>query len=230
MTLVLAANCIDGVVIVADRKITDLITKSLVGYDEKIYGVLRNVIFAYEGAVDMFQVFLRYVAGDVIIQRDAADKYTSSNLLQKLSNVMNILRNIRNEHSKDFRLTIMVARQFPTSAKSDLHIIKSNGSCECVNEWRAIGSGGLTCKEYVIQKWNSNMKMHDFAKLCYCVIKYIENHKLDESVGVDVNRPSIRYLKDSEDIDTEPTVEEFNEFEKSYDTYVTDFEAEKRDT
>ena len=51
----LGANCVDGVVIVADRKITDLITKSLVGYDEKIYGVLRNVIFAYEGAVDMFQ-------------------------------------------------------------------------------------------------------------------------------------------------------------------------------
>jgi 20S proteasome alpha/beta subunit len=63
MTLVLGASCVDGVVIVADRKITDLITKNLVGYDEKIYGVLRNVIFAYEGAVDKFQVFLRYVAG-----------------------------------------------------------------------------------------------------------------------------------------------------------------------
>lgn len=46
MTLDLGARCVDGVVIVADKKITDLTTRLLVKYDEKVYGVLRNVTFA----------------------------------------------------------------------------------------------------------------------------------------------------------------------------------------
>lgn len=129
MTLDLGARCIDGVVIIADRKITDLITRQLVKYDEKVYGVLRNVIFAYEGSEDMFNVFLRYLVGDVVMLRDDREKYTSANLLEKLCNIMTVLRNIRDPRSRDFLLSIMVAREFPAGVMSDLNIIKSNGKC-----------------------------------------------------------------------------------------------------
>jgi 20S proteasome alpha/beta subunit len=123
MTLILGARCIDGVVVAADRKIIDLFTRDLLRYDDKVFGVLRNVILAYEGAEAMFRVFLRYVAGDVIILRDREEKYTANNLIQKLSTTMNMLREIRDQHSKDFRLSVMVARQFPKNGKSDLYVL-----------------------------------------------------------------------------------------------------------
>jgi 20S proteasome alpha/beta subunit len=229
MTLVLGARCVDGVVVAADRKIINLTTRNLVDYDEKLYGVLSNVIFAYEGARDMFRVFLRYVAGDILILRDEEEKYTSNNLIQKLSNSMNILRGFRDEHSKDFSLSVMIARQFPRDGRSDLHVVKSNGKYEYVNEWASIGSAGITAKEYVKQNWNSNMVMREFAKASYCIIKYLEKENLDESVGVDVYNPSIKYLKDGAEIDTEPYANEFTKFEESYDTYARGFATIHRD-
>lgn len=225
MTLDLGARCVDGVVIVADKKITDLTTRLLVKYDEKMYGVLRNVIFAYEGAEDMFKVFLRYVVGDVVMLRDDREKFTSDNLLQKLSDVMTILRNIRDPRSKDFLLSIMVARQFPRGVMSDLNIVRSNGKCEFVSEWRAIGSGEIIAKKYIERKWNTNMKMLQFAELGYSVIKFIENENLDDTVGVDVGEPSIRYLSDDKDFDTSSNDEEYSRFEEVYDSYYKDFKC-----
>lgn len=227
MTLDLGAGCIDGVVIVADRKITDLITRQLVKYDEKVYGVLRNVIFAYEGSEDMFSVFLRYLVGDVVMLRDDQEKYTSDNLLQKLSNIMTVLRNIRDPRSRDFLLSIMVAREFPVGVKSDLNIVKSNGNCEFVNEWQVIGNGGIIARKYIQEKWSTNMNMLQFAELGYSIIKYIENEKLDNSVGVGAGRPSIRYLPDDNYSDTSSNEEEYHQFDIAYDSYYNDFKRLK---
>jgi hypothetical protein len=74
------------------------------------------------------------------------------------------------------------------------------------------------------------MDMREFAEASYCIIKYLEKEKLDESVGVDVYNPSIKYLKDGAEIDTEPYANDFTKFEESYDTYARGFATIHRDT
>jgi hypothetical protein len=66
--------------------------------------------------------------------------------------------------------------------------------------------------------------MKDFAELGYCIIKYIEKRGLEPSVGVGVGRPSIRYLKNAAEIDSEPTDEELNEFENACAAHSIEFD------
>jgi hypothetical protein len=58
MTLAIAAVCSDGVVIVENRALTRMDTFELLRYDEKLRGVIRNVIFGYEGRENMLNVSL----------------------------------------------------------------------------------------------------------------------------------------------------------------------------
>jgi hypothetical protein len=67
--------------------------------------------------------------------------------------------------------------------------------------------------------------MSDFAKMSYPLIRCVQIEGLDESVGLGSDRPAIKYLKDSKDLKTEPSINEFKEFEESYDTYTKEFMA-----
>jgi 20S proteasome alpha/beta subunit len=221
MTLILGARCTDGVVISGDRKIVDLATRDLIRYSTKLFGALRNVIFGYAGSEDMFRVFLRYIVGDLVILRDDPDRYTNNNLFQKLSNTMHILRKIRNR--QDFALEIMVARQFPNDGQSDLYFLNSFGNYDRITEWRVIGQGEVIARPLVQNNWNTDMEMKEFAELSYCIIKYIEEKKLNDSVGTGHDEPSIKYLEDTGDLDTEPFDNELKGFKQACSRYAKRF-------
>ena len=105
LTLILGARCIDGVVIVGDSKITDVMG-TLLRYEPKYAGALCNVLFGYSGVVHMFKVFERYVVGDVVILRDSKDKYTPENLLEKISDAMHVLFEARSNQYFDLRVMV----------------------------------------------------------------------------------------------------------------------------
>jgi|ERR671918_1724248 20S proteasome alpha/beta subunit len=217
MTLIIAARCTDGVVIAGDRKIVDLATRDPIGYIPKLFGALRNVIFGYAGSEDMFHVFLRYIVGDLVILRDDPQRYTNNNLVEKLSIAMHMLKKIRNR--QDFALEIMIARQFPNNGRSDLFVLNSHGIYDPVTEWSMIGKGELIARSLVRNNWKTNMEMKEFAELSYCIIKYIEEKKLDDSVGTGLDKSSISYLEDTDDFDTEPSDMEFKEFKQACSGY-----------
>jgi 20S proteasome alpha/beta subunit len=220
MTLVLGAPCKDGVAIIADKKIVDLATKQFLKYDLKIRAPIRNVIFGYSGSTDMFEVFHRYVVGDLMILRDDQAKYTQENLLQKFGSIMHILRKIRN--NMDFALDVIVGRIFPGNIPSDLHVINSRGYSKSIAKWTAIGQGKIQARPLIERKWNPSMMMKDFAGLSYCVIKYIENENLDESVGTGKVEPSIKYLADDTELDNEPSDIELNNLKNASSQYTVD--------
>lgn len=224
MTLALGACCDDGVVIIEDKVIYKPLAmeKDKISYDEKLRGVILNIIFGYSGQVKMYDLFVKYLVGDVVILRDEQEAYTSQNMIQKLCDIMNNFK----ENYQPFDLTLMVARQFPRNGRSDLHLVQSTGVQERINHWVCIGQGQFIAKPLVEDFWNNNedVRMKDFAELGYCIIKYIEKRGLELSVGVGVGRPSIRYLKDASEIDTKPTDEELNEFENSCNVYSIRFD------
>jgi 20S proteasome alpha/beta subunit len=224
MTLALGACCADGVVIVEDKVIYRPLAmeKDKISYDEKIRGVILNVIFGYSGEVKMYDLFVKYLVGDIVILRDKPEAYTRQNMIEKLCNVMSTLQ----ENYRPFLLTIMTARQFPRNGRSDLHLIKSTGKQESIKQWRCIGEGERIANPLVSDFWNSNNKLHmkDFAQLGYCIIKYIEQRKIEPSVGVGIGRPSIKYMKDAGVLDNEPTDEESNEFENGCAVFTSKFD------
>jgi hypothetical protein len=83
MTLALGACCDDGVVIVEDKVIYKPLTmeKDKISYAEKLRGVILNIIFGYSGEVKMYDLFVRYLVGDVVILRDEQEAYTTQNMI-----------------------------------------------------------------------------------------------------------------------------------------------------
>jgi len=103
--------------------------KDKISYAEKLRGVILNIIFRYSGEVKMYDLFVRYLVGDVVILRDEQEAYTTQNMIQKLCDIMNNFK----ENYQPFLLTVMVARQFPRNGRSDLYLIKSTGLQDRVN-------------------------------------------------------------------------------------------------
>ena len=75
MTLILGASCSDGVVLVADRKITKIneIGSISFEYKNKLHGELSHVIFGISGSTETFGYFVNEIKdrirkGDVILE------------------------------------------------------------------------------------------------------------------------------------------------------------------
>lgn len=221
MTLALGAVCSEGVVIVEDKALTRMDNFELLKYDEKLRGVIRNVIFGYEGNETMHDIFVKYVVGDLVMLRDdQKDMYTRTNILLKFCKVMDKLRNING----NIRLKILVARQFPQAGKSDLNVISEKGESTIIESWKTIGDGGVVSDPLIRGYWiDKRMEMSDFAKLSHCIIKFIEKEELAVGVGVGSGNPSIRYMKHGGDTDNAPSPEEFSYFDTQYEIYSKNF-------
>ena len=222
MTLALAAVCSDGVVIVEDTALTRMDTFELLRHDDKLRGVIRNVIFGYEGQDNLYDIFVKCVVGELVMLRDdVAQRYTTTNMISKFRDIISTLRSI----TYSFRLSIFVARQFPGNGKSDLNLLLENGQTKLIQTWETIGSGKSVADPIVKNFWRKKgvMTMRTFAGLSHCIIKFIEMEELTVGVGVGANNPSIRYLEHSADIDIPPTTAEFNSFDGLYESYSKKF-------
>lgn len=162
MTLALAAVCIDGVVIIEDTALTRMDTFELLGHDDKLRGVIRNVIFGYSGSEMMYDIFIKYIVGELVMLRDDVQHYTSINMISKFSRIMNLLRDI----NRSLILKILVARQFRGDGNSDLSMLSENGVVDSISTWKSIGAADLVAEPLVRDFWNkkSTVNMKDFAK------------------------------------------------------------------
>jgi 20S proteasome alpha/beta subunit len=69
LTIIVGAKCSDGSALIADRKLTNIFDES-VRYDNKLFGDLSHITMGYTGAEKIFDIFRKYVVGEVIINRD----------------------------------------------------------------------------------------------------------------------------------------------------------------
>jgi 20S proteasome alpha/beta subunit len=94
--VVFGAVCLDGIVLIADRKLTNTIG----GKDDagiKIHGDLEHILMGYTGAVKMFDIFRKYVVGDVIITRADEERYKYDNVLDTMSTLVKELNLLINK-------------------------------------------------------------------------------------------------------------------------------------
>jgi hypothetical protein len=89
------------------------------------------------------------------------------------------------------------------------------------------GDGGVVAYPIVQDFWvrKNAINMRNFAKLCHCIIKFIEKEELAVGVGVGENSPYVRCLENGADIDLPPTPEEFHLFDDCYESYSKEFQT-----
>jgi 20S proteasome alpha/beta subunit len=209
MTYILGSRCKDGVVLVADRKLT-YPEGSRYEYTDKLIADLSGVVIGFSGSLGTFEIFRTRISEYVIGSGGSA---TFNQLMLKLSEISYDL-----DHrygSKGYAFDILVGLEGPDG--SSLKHIYSNGLPEPVNRYDVIGTGSPYGTILLKTIWDQNMSMEQVAELGYFIVKYVESFKLDLTVGVDsqsgpYNKPQIWFIPDiGPDFQANPTL--LDEFE-----------------
>jgi 20S proteasome alpha/beta subunit len=190
MTFILGSRCKDGVVLIADRKIT-------IGegedYDEcdKLFGEIRHVICGSSGDAGMFELFRGYVMDYI---NTHPNEVTFENAIVKLA--LCVLK-INKEYGYPPNLyNVLVAIQRPQEGrKSRLNLIQGSGTPYTIKNYHVIGSGEPYAKVFLKRCWDDQMNMEQVAEIGYFIVKYIEDFKLNFTVG---GEPMIWFVPDNE--------------------------------
>jgi 20S proteasome alpha/beta subunit len=166
LTAVIGAKCSDGIVLIADRKLMRKNGEAI--YREKIFADLRHVIIGYTGDVEMFDIFRRYTVGDVMILRDDMKRYTSDNLLSRVSNSIKQFNGLVG--CRPFKVLLVSLLENPP----EMYHIDLDGSWNKVS-YESIGSGSAIANMFCSTLDHQNIKMKDFTKHAYLAIDYMDS-------------------------------------------------------
>ena len=202
MTVIIGAKCSDGIILIADKRLTRKNGKVI--YNEKIFGDLAHFLIGYSGDTEMFDIFRRYTTGDVMMKRDDPERYTLNNLLTKTS------RSIK-------RFNEIAGRPFKALLASHeehkLYHIDVDGSWT-EETYRAIGSGEKTADMFC-KGLSNELTIKNFSKRAYLAIMYMDQYCPGLGVGVEPDdNPDIRYLRYNEEWDRKAPAEDILEFKK----------------
>jgi len=237
MTLVIGANCKDGVVIISDKKVVEGVD---IASHPKIYLVdALGVGFSGAGISELFDKFLARVFINLEERKKQIKKqmqeqnpkitqeeldaiispYAYAN--QFVEDCEGILFQMKNQY-KDIMekypngLQLLIA--FRSGREAELHKLEI---ADCLDSKRktflAIGSGSPYAQTFLKAMWSDEITMEEMAKLGCFIINYIEESKIDNYVGEGVQ---ILYVPKTNDAflklvsKTNRSVEEENEFKK----------------
>jgi 20S proteasome alpha/beta subunit len=188
MTFIVGSKCVDGVVVVADRKIMILNKDSLnFDYKKKLFAELRHVAFGSSGSTGNYELFRSHVKSH--IRKNDVSIDDISLVLSDIT--FNLNERYKYRYETTFEVLVGIAYK---DRDSSLTYINPYGSLETVDTFKAIGAGAKYAKAYLENSWNSQMTMEQFAELGYFIIRCIEKFRLEGSVGLDNEHPQVWYM------------------------------------
>lgn len=216
MTLIVGAKCGDGVVLVADSKLTEDISGLQFSYDNKITGGLAGILTAFSGDRGTFQIFTTRLRDYVTttgknLSKEAFQKpgLTKAKFGPTIDKVSLEVHSIQHDlYSKyrgyDFEVLMVVSGKYYTPNKSTLFYFYPDGRVLPVKDFRLIGSGNPFAMYYIKRYWQEvKTEMKKFAQLADFTIRYVESEtfKLDNAVGLNPERPypQIIYMPDNQE-------------------------------
>lgn len=193
LTYIVGARCKDGVVMIADKKIT-IDEGADYTFAKKIFQPYETVIIGAAGAtgqVRSFQArliqeieeFRRTIEKD---ERELTHYETQQSLLLITERTMQQQLATYREQYIRYDIDVLLANRL-TNVPELFHF-NSQGMPEPVMTNKAIGHGepyGSIVLKLLWKKYNGQMHMDTFAKLGCLIIKYIQDMRLDNSVGFD---------------------------------------------
>jgi 20S proteasome alpha/beta subunit len=202
--MIAGARCSDGIVLVADRKFTDYSGNENPQFGQKIFGDVEHILIGYTGWERTFDIFRKYMVGDLVINRHDIDYlHTYDNYIPISSDSVRRFNSlVINDRRQLFK--VLIAKHIGTN--SELHYIDTNGTA-CPVIYKAIGSGENYADRYCSGLEYDKITMKDFAKRAYFSILFMDQHHPKLGVGIEPDgNPNIRYLNFNElkDIEAPP--------------------------
>lgn len=188
MTYILGSRCKDGVVLVADRKVT--YEDGHVEWQDKLFMDFSAIVFGAAGPIALIDKFrdrlMRYCAehpygpiDDYITQIEKS----TANLNRTYEYAL---------YGKEFDVLVGLK----TNLGAVLQYITPVGLAEHVKEYKPIGNGEPYGSLLLKILWRKDMTMQDVAELGYLIIKYIEKLHLNDMVGVGDGKPQVWFVPD----------------------------------
>jgi 20S proteasome alpha/beta subunit len=203
MTYILGAQCSDGVVLIADTKVT-IDDGADFAYTKKLSSPLNNVVMGASGIGGLYKDFQnRIINSTRKIDFEKRQQGISLNPSEEEFSVLvnNVIRDMHRDYEDDRHLIInnlmIIGATRISSGKAQITTYNPYGFPEPVNNYRAIGHGEPYGAIFLKKMWNVNMSMEQTAKLGLFIIKFIQDMKLDNSVGFTQDYlPQVVYIPD----------------------------------
>jgi 20S proteasome alpha/beta subunit len=202
MTYILGSHCSNGVVLVADRKIT--FDDNTVEYENKLFMPYTPIVLGSSGSTVLYDKFRQ----ESFL---AAQKYKGNiQWLPYLEDIEDVTKRLNKRYaSQKLEFEVLVAVQTKDVGAQLQHILPA-GYGDRVKKYRVIGSGEPYGSIFLKKHWRREMVMQDVAELGYFIIRNIEENILDGKVGLGKSRhPQIYYIPS----DKESNVREASEAE-----------------
>jgi hypothetical protein len=223
MTYIIGARCVDGVVLIADKKVTGGVKP----HTNKIkqLNVFPSIIFTTAGVQSLFEEFLEDVNGRSIRHQKEIENYNKKNpenpkiftiidfkhicseILKKMKKTYSeIEEEIPFEQALQVLFATSETRPPDTRTVSKLYAMNIK-TCypEPIEEGRVIPIGisyigDIFLKQFELSGESKmiNFSMKDVARIGAFIIKYVEKEKLHDGIGVGDQEPQIWFVKDGE--------------------------------
>ena len=198
LTVTIGAKCSHGMVLIADRKVSTVSGRKL-RFEEKIRGDLAHLLIGYAGRVSMFDIFRKYIVGDVVIRR-SEDPYTHENFIDESARSVKRFNALLCE--EDYLFEVLIAKHLRRN--SELYHIDVNGTPREIKHYKAIGSGADTADKFCGGLSYDTITMKDFTKRAFFAIVYMDQHHPETRVGIkEGGIPLIKYMDYKEEWDEE---------------------------
>lgn len=190
MTYILGTRCKDGVVLVADRKVT--YEDGHIEWQDKLFRDHTSIVFGGAGAIGFIQHFrdrlMRYYSGK-------SEGLIDDFVFQMEKNVGDINK-LYNYTQREFEVLAGIR----TTIGAVLQYIAPAGIAETVTKYKVIGSGEPYGSILLNILWRKDMTMRETAKLGYFIINVIIKLQLTDWVGVEEDgNPNIWFIPDNSD-------------------------------
>jgi 20S proteasome alpha/beta subunit len=192
MTYIVGARCKDGVVLIGDQKVT-LEGGADYDFEDKIFRDIPNIIVGSSGASGLFDKFRSRVGQYVATHTQGVEIQA---FISEIENITKALNDEYRERLQGQYFDVLLAVKLPQV--SALQYIHPFGFAEGVRKYKAIGHGepyGSVFLKCLTKLWHNDVTMEQFAELGYFIIRYIDEFKLDNTVGGD---PQIWFIPDGE--------------------------------
>lgn len=185
MTYILGSNCVDGVVLVGDRKIVSGDGSSH-EYGDKIFMDAPYVVVGSSGTAGLFEKFREKVIEFTLSPSHEHSVVALTYQIEIITRQLNeTYRSILDGEGFDVLLGIK------GSITPVLRYVYPVGFAEGVREYRVIGHGEPYGSFFLKHWWKPDMTMLEVAELGFFIIKYIQEFKLDDTVGIGESYPQI---------------------------------------
>ena len=199
MTIILGVKCIDGIVLVGDRKLTDS-NKTDFSYGDKITGEVEGFLTAFSGDKSVFDLFRIKLRECTIMEQPITRADTMILIIHKIMAEL-----YKAFYKYEFDVLLAISGSKYQDGISRLYYFFPDGRIEEIDNekpYKCIGSGKTHSKIFLNKIWKNDMKMEETAQLGYFIVKYIVKFGLDDSIGIGSNPPfhvpQIHYLPNNQ--------------------------------